>query len=475
MKHVKSWDIFDTLIARICIEPGNVFSIVEQKSRFPNYRSYRISAEKKSNGTFSDIYEKFRFITGCSIEEITGLIDLELSTEKQQLFLIPEIYDQIQDGDILVSDMYLPPETLYNLLRHIGFNKTVKIFVSYDGKYNGWIWNTILNEEFIVKMHTGDNSYSDVNKPRQYGITTQYFGKTKLSIIEKYLREDGQIDMMRLIRYIRLNNIYPPSSYKYKMWNEQCQINIPLLFFASLILHEYIKQRGIHTVLFATRDGVHWHKIFAKMFPEYKIHYFHASRNMFSNAIKDDNKYYKKYVNNLVYDIDRTVFVDLHGTGQNVYKYFSTTFGNCPHVFIITVTKTLNELSKQDKLCYVSKSNNDHIEMLNYDIIGTLQNFDENGPVRDPPEYNLESVEAYHKCMELFLKNIDTIHIYKFMPNSSLNLSLCKYFIQASTAELIINNIARLHSTHNPEIYIPIRHELFFLAHRFDSLIKNLF
>ena len=55
MPPVKSWDIFDTLVARKCVDPKYIFSIVEAKSQFPNYKKYRITSEKKSNGTFTDI------------------------------------------------------------------------------------------------------------------------------------------------------------------------------------------------------------------------------------------------------------------------------------------------------------------------------------------------------------------------------------------------------------------------------------
>lgn len=464
---VKSWDIFDTLIARRCIDPKFVFTIVEEKSRFTNYQYYRILAERQSNGTFENIYQKFSLLTQCSLEISSELMDLELQTEKEQLFLIPETCNQVQDGDILVSDMYLPAETLHKILTYLGFQKKVKIFVSSGGKYNGWIWEEVRKQGFQVDLHTGDNRFSDVFQPRRYGIQTRHFGRTALLPAENYLQNNDQIELMRAIRHVRLNNPYMTTSYKYKMWIEQAMINIPLLYFASILLYDYIKERNITTLLFATRDGIHWHKMFGKMFPSYQIHYFHSSRNMFSNAFRDNNQHYSNYITRLIKDIDRTIYVDLHGTGTNVYKYFSNTFGNCPHVFIITVIKALQELSSQNKLFYVSQTYNDHLEMLNYDLIGTLQNFDNNGPVRDPVEYDLKPIRVYHNCVNTFLQNIPPSP--KLKPGHAL--ALCRYFIRASTQPLDGNGLVKPLLNHG--LYIPIRHELLFLAYRFYKLIGN--
>lgn len=52
------------------------------------------------------------------------------------------------------------------------------------------------------------------------------------------------------------------------------------------------------------------------------------------------------------------------------------------------------------------KSHGGPIEMLNYDKIGTLQNYNKNGPVRDPLEYSVKLVNPYHECMNTLIKRI---------------------------------------------------------------------
>jgi len=50
------------------------------------------------------------------------------------------------------------------------------------------------------------------------------------------------------------------------MWEEQCGINFPLLYVASLYLYYYAAEKNCDTFLFATRDCCHWFKVFKKLF-----------------------------------------------------------------------------------------------------------------------------------------------------------------------------------------------------------------
>ena len=44
------------------------------------------------------------------------------------------------------------------------------------------------------------------------------------------------------------------------------------------------------------------------------------------------------------------------------------------------------------------------IEMLNYDVIGTCNDYNKHGPVRSPLEYDMSKVEGYHNCVSQFIK-----------------------------------------------------------------------
>lgn len=45
---------------------------------------------------------------------------------------------------------------------------------------------------------------------------------------------------------------------KHVMWLEQCLVNFPLLYWASIHLNRFAQKKGCNTFLFATRDCCHW-------------------------------------------------------------------------------------------------------------------------------------------------------------------------------------------------------------------------
>jgi len=232
------------------------------------------------------------------------------------------------------------------------------------------------------------------------------------------------------------------SSRYHLMWEEQCGINFPLLYLSSLYLYSYAQKKGCNTFLFATRDCCHWIKIFKKMFPKTNCHYFNCSRNMFRKATENDCPSFKKYVQSLVgTDIKKTIYVDVHGTGLGLFSYFKKDFGQFPYCFLLSAScQNYEQLPgicqlpyKQDQLrVMVFAAAGTPIEMLNYDIIGTLQNYTDKGPIRDQAEYPINRLEAYHVCMELLINQIQPIKkIRNMMRQEETLLDLIRkiYFI----------------------------------------------
>lgn len=209
---------------------------------------------------------------------------------------------------------------------------------------------------------------------------------------------------------------------KYIMWIEQCQINLPILYLASIYLYEYGKKRGCKNFIFATRDCCHWYKVFKQLYPNVKSSYFHCSRNMFENAINNKNEAYKNYVEQIVgskNNINNTVFIDIHGTGKRMLGYFEKEFGVTPYCFLLSASfKKYDEFPsmskrylKKDKLInLIFDTRGSPIEMLNYDSIGTLQNYAASGPIRDKLEYSLDIIEPYHKALNSAIKIIKPIN-----------------------------------------------------------------
>src|SRR5207302_4577667 len=131
------------------------------------------------------------------------------------------------------------------------------------------------------------------------------------------------------------------------MWEEQVTLNFPLLYLASWYVYQYAKERGIKTLLFATRDCCHWVKIFQKMFPDMTAHYFHCSRNLFEKVTEMSRRErhrkspenvspFRKYILGLVgaSRVRDTMYVDVHGTCKRAFAYFEQEFGEVPWGFL---------------------------------------------------------------------------------------------------------------------------------------------
>lgn len=216
-------------------------------------------------------------------------------------------------------------------------------------------------------------------------------------------------NLIQLIQNAKDTNPYKTSDNEL-MWAEQNGINFPVMYVASIYLYYYAQTKGCDTFLFATRDCCHWYKIFKKLFPESNSHYFNCSRNMFDKACADNNQHFKKYVQSLIKtNPEKTMYIDIHGTCQRVLTYFNKEFGHMPHCFLLSSSYRM--YSQFPKIC--QKAHDEHklinvvfdargtpIEMLNFDVIGTLQNYNQHGPIRDPPEYDVRKLEPYHICIQ---------------------------------------------------------------------------
>ena len=47
--------------------------------------------------------------------------------------------------------------------------------------------------------------------------------------------------------------------------------------------------------------------------------------------------------------------------------------------------------------------------------MGTLQDYNKDGPVLAEPEYDVRYIEPYHRCVEYFIENIDEIDRFSDM------------------------------------------------------------
>src|SRR5262245_33765706 len=113
---VRSWDVFDTLIARRCGHPYGIFDLMGATFG-ESFKAARVQAESAARASqqeifLADIYDKLQIAAGWSAEKRQSALDLEIRLEFDNVIPITENMSQVSDGDIVVSDMYLPPEII---------------------------------------------------------------------------------------------------------------------------------------------------------------------------------------------------------------------------------------------------------------------------------------------------------------------------------------------------------------------------
>ena len=395
--HVNSFDIFDTLVARRVINPEDIFSIIEEKFPFPNFKHYRTIAQKYSNHTIDDIYIKFKeiYMIDDSLAEL--LKKFEIETEINNCYLISTNYNRIKDGDILISDMYLKREDIIKILHSIGFTKQVTIFVSPNGKKSGSIWN-IVKDKYSINLHLGDNQHSDIYMAKKAGIvaeltTVHLFNEVELFFIKNKLKT-----FAISLREFRHKNPYKIHSKDYYLYNDQAIYNIPLLILLSTTLYNIMMDEKRTTLLLLTRDGCLLKHIIKLMYPDIICKDLESSRYINTHP----NEEYKMYLKS-IYFHDTCLIFDLFGsfnTGRELYKEL---FGTYPRVHLLGYIPS-NKL--YDGLTY---SSNISAEFFNVDTVGSLITMENGKFIRCPIiEYEKDNAITYKETVLSFCNFINT-------------------------------------------------------------------
>lgn len=215
-----SFDVFDTLITRRTVSPTGIFSIMETKLRalgteisipkrlLDDFYQLRIGAEQlarisarnenRAEIVLRDIYVALASIVYLGDDLIDWLCELEIRIELDNVIAVPvnvELYKRVKrEGNrvVLISDMYLPHETIRQMLVSIDpvFSNSI-IYVSSEylkTKSNGQLFLEVKNREKVEYkdwIHIGDNSMTDVKIPQEYGIETMKVNHPKLLSYER--------------------------------------------------------------------------------------------------------------------------------------------------------------------------------------------------------------------------------------------------------------------------------------------------
>lgn len=323
---MQSFDVFDTLIARKCIHPEAVFSMVGEDLGIPEFARMRVESERQLHGgehQIDDIYARLRARFDLPEETLAFAKERELLHELDQVIPIARQLRQVRDGDILVSDTYLPAAFIGELLERAGLRRIVSIVRSTDGKSTGRIWRT-LTETCAPDRHFGDNPAADGEMARRHGIHATITGISRPTPDEEHLLRSGQEGIALLARILRLG-ISEDDPVAQALLELQAGLNLPILMLANMDLRRRIAHldRKPDRILFSSRDCRHWHRLFRSQpvpeswAAEVDSCYFLTSRV----ARVSSSPSYLNYFRHLA--SDRSLVVDLCGTGLTLAKLYA--------------------------------------------------------------------------------------------------------------------------------------------------------
>ena len=230
----------------------------------------------------------------------------DVHDETDNVFPIAENIAKVRPEDILVSDYYDKAFLQRAIPAIAGLHN--KLIVTEDGKQTGRIWPML--RRLGVTEHFGDNPHSDVASPTAYGISGVLSTVAKFTPIEQTLSDAGLIGLARCIREARLTQ-YCAKDRNLQLL--QTQINFPLLFIASIVLH---RDHPADRFLLSSRDCFLWHKAleFVRDLHKdcYEVVYFQTSRL----ARVFPSPSYLRYVRALL----PAVIADVGGTGWSLQR-----------------------------------------------------------------------------------------------------------------------------------------------------------
>lgn len=368
---MKSWDCFDTLIARRFVTPQSIFEEVGKRIGDSNFPQKRIEAKRKSaEKTYSDIYKYLKVDP-----------QIELDVEMEHCFPIVRNMSQVSDGDYIISDMYLPGEFIGKMLLKCGLNKDVKVISTPAGKRDGWIWNTLPEKSIL---HTGDHPESDGTSPGKWGIPSKICHLHNLSKLEKTV-EQYDPSLAAWMRYVRLHDPEGDNGF----WQDTANLNLPILALASLEL-------PVGDIFFTYRDCVYWKPLFEKITGRKSIKFQSSRQALYGKSGKFD-----EYVALLGMN-KNSIIVDLYGTGKSLINYF----GN---------TKKFIFLSKADvengpaQFLNTGLLSNNILERLNTSTIGSVDsNFNQMNC-----EHNPQIAKIQSDAMNIAIESVNLFPIKK--------------------------------------------------------------
>ena len=427
---LRSFDVFDTLIARRCIEPRRVFDKLEAQLGMPGFAAARIAAEQAvATGAYTlmDIYAELARRNHWSAAQAEQLAGCELQAELDEVIPVAQHLQQLDGESLLISDMYLSEAAVRALLRKAGLRQDLPLLLHAHGKSGGQVWRD-LGTVGVQCVHLGDNPHSDVANARAAGMRARATVLTKPNRFEKGLIRCGLRPLAEAWRAARLSVAHDGlPDYLYAL---QTELNLPFLFVSALELLSHARETGAQRVLFSSRDGRHLQSMFdllhGRLMPDSALRssYWYTSRW----ARTSGDRQYLDYCRELFGK--QPLVVDLCGTGTSLKALFADMRLDVAPPFYVAVKVINDDISRSQRGRYglpggdaadplrfsfdnLSFLRNNRLEQLNYIPEGMVRGVRRvtGGwvPLREQPEFDAATVRLLQSQSDFVASFIEAL------------------------------------------------------------------
>jgi len=387
---IQSWDLFDTLIGRKCGTAIRLFEKMARERGDDQFVVKRMSAEKA-------LQERgLEYSLEAIYSTLGGEKGAQREFELENVFPIKRFAEQVRDGDIVVSDMYLREEQLRALMDAAGIRFNGQIYVSCYGKHNRSIWKRVKAESDIA-VHRGDHLWNDVKGPLKQGIETRLV-KTMLTDVELYYSSISE-ELAYWVRRWRLE-LLNDERHADRLNFLQLEFNVPFLWSAAHLLTRYAIHERVRKLLFMSRDTCLLFEMVRRLYAG-DVEYIYISRDC---LMRGSDSFFD-YLNSKL--TEHTCLVDLSASGGSLVRALPRLKIKQPRLWTAVY---LPEPFRVDVsgIRLQTRINNTHLEMLNYATHLHVKDVDQAGqPLFDlQGEYDMRLVEGYHEVVRKMLEDV---------------------------------------------------------------------
>lgn len=300
-----SFDVFDTLVSRIWLEPWHVFIWTAIAAREAGYLSdeplvwakVRVKAERAVRArnldveiSIGEIYEQLAAWCNWDSSIASKVQSLEIECERKSSVVVGKVADSLSPEalsgriPVAISDFYIDGDFVRGLLAQSGIRiEPNNVYVSCDWsstKRSGSLFLEVLKDlncDAGQVHHTGDNFHSDVTKAVDAGLSARHLSESMPTRLEQRLAKASGANEHNVLRSsliagaarsARLSTNVSDDERSSHIWAVSTSVVGPLLMGYVIWVLTDAAERGVRRLFFLSRDG----QILAKIAREVVMH-----------------------------------------------------------------------------------------------------------------------------------------------------------------------------------------------------------